>query len=78
MELWNKIGKTMESMIEQGMFPGIGYDNDQWEAWVFFENPVEGIGDLMRNKKVFAESATEAVEKLAEQVLKKEEINGQE
>ena len=34
--------KVVEKLITCRLFPGIGYEENIWDAWVFREEPVEG------------------------------------
>lgn len=61
-ENWQEVGEALEKLCQAGLFPAIGYDVNGWEAWVFNDNPVEGQAG--GHTKVYAETATEAIEKL--------------
>ena len=61
-ENWQRVGEVLEKLCKVGLFPAIGYDVNGWEAWAFLDNPIEGI--VGRHAKVYAATATEAVEKL--------------
>jgi len=42
-EDWLYIGEMMAYMRNQGYYPGVGYDSELAEAWVFDEEPLEGV-----------------------------------
>jgi len=66
-EDWQKVGGILEKLCKTGLFPGIGYDVNGWEAWVFLAGPVEGMaGDSI---KVYADTATKATESLLRDIL---------
>lgn len=33
----------LHKIVGAGMYPGVGYDEGGWEAWVFVDKPVEGV-----------------------------------
>ncbi len=66
-ENWKKVGALLEAMVEAGMYPGIGFDKNGWEAWVFLENPIEGTDD--GSVKVVGPTATAAVELLIQRLM---------
>lgn len=58
-ENWQEVGAVLEKLCERGYFPGIGYDANGWEAWVFFDAPVQG--EHGRSEKAYGHTATEAI-----------------
>lgn len=61
-ENWQQVGSMLERLCSIGFFPAIGYDRNGWEAWVFFDAPIQG--SLGNHAKVCGDTATEAMEKL--------------
>lgn len=59
---WQKIGLVFDDLISKGYFPGIGYDKQRWEAWVFMDEPIEGL--LGRHIKRTGTTPTEAITNL--------------
>ncbi len=33
---------VVEKLISKGLFPGVGYDEETWEVWIFLDEPIEG------------------------------------
>jgi len=73
-ENWQKVGEVLEKLCAVGLFPAIGYDANGWEAWAFLDGPVEGVAG--RHAKVYADTATEAAEKLLANILSSEFVEG--
>lgn len=63
---WQPIGEELEKFIALGFFPGIGYDANGWEAWVYFDRQTEG--ETGHSVKAVGESLVEAIEKVKQAV----------
>ena len=61
-EDWQEIGSIFERLCGDGLFPALGYDANGWEAWAFFDEPVEG--GLSQHIKVFDKTALGAMRAL--------------
>jgi len=64
-----EIAKILAELQSRGLYPGIGYDNNGWEAWVFLAEPIEG--DVRNGPwvKTRASTITEALKLLIAEVV---------
>lgn len=69
---WNEIGEVLEQLCDEGLFPGIGYDINGWEAWVFLDNPVQGL--CGEHVKATGGTALEAMASLQKKLKERNEI----